>query len=328
MLLLRQHHRHPTLLLTPTLKAAKLQPNKKWRNKLKQWMVLSANLLAGTACFAGSMGDTEVDLMRDGLFLGLGASYNSINITQNSWGEGISNIQTNTGDNSNGIAQGTGAPFHNTSNSFAPEIQAGYFKHITGTQNLYGFKFSYQYLGSTATNSNLYIPQLGQMTSNTGATSALFGYVNADSVQVTTNHDLTLLAFIGRSFGNKYVYLGAGPSLFNLQSKNYYSIGYAEYEGVTVDVTGLVSYPSPSIWALGGAAQLGMTYFISPTWFIDASYTYAMTGNNKTNHEQTFSNSSSIGTTSYTTSGTLYTKDTLRVNTQALTIAINKVFDF
>ena len=295
-------------------------------------MVLSANLLCGTACFAGSMGASESDVMHDGLFLGLGTNYNSINITQHSWGEGISNIQTfpttPPGTNSNGIAQGTGAPFHNTSNSFAPEIQAGFFKHITGTQNLYGLKFSYQYLDSIATNSNLYIPQLGETTNSaTGVVSPLFGWVNADSVQVTTNHELTLLAFIGRSFGNKYVYLGAGPSLFNLQSKNYYSIGYAEVNGATIDVTGLVSYGSPSIWAWGGAAQLGMTYFINPTWFVDVSYTYAITGNNTTTHQQAFTNSSKIDTTSYTTSGTLYTRETLNIRTQALTVAINKVFD-
>ena len=291
-------------------------------------MVLSAHLLGGTACFAGSMGATESDLMHDGLFLGLGGSYNSINITQNSWGEGISNIQTNLGANSNGIAQGTGTPFHNTTNTFAPEIQAGYFKHITGTPNLYGLKFSYQYLGATATNSNLYIPQLGTTTSSSGTTSSLFGWVDANAVQVTTNHELTLLAFIGRSFGNKYVYFGAGPSLFNMQSKNYYSIGYAEFNGAALDVTGLVSYSSPSIWAWGGAAQLGMTYFFTPTWFIDASYTYAITGNNTSAHEQTFTNTSNVAGTPYITSGTLFTRDTLSVINQALTISINKVFDF
>lgn len=131
----------------------------------------------------------------------------------------------------------------------------------------------------TTTNSNLYIPQLGQMTGSNGATSLVFGYVNADSVQVTTNHELSLLAIIGWSLGNKYVYLGTGPSLINLQSQNYYSIGFAQYEGVTVNVTGLVSYSSPLIWAWG-RAQLGMGYFITPTWFIDASYIYSLTGNN------------------------------------------------
>ena len=294
---------------------------------MKKWMVTTAQLLISTATFAGGMGSANSDLIRDGLFLGIGSNYNSIDTTQNSWGKGISNILTNTGDNSNGVAQGTGAPFNNTINRFAPQVQAGYFKHVADTQHVYGLKFAYQYLGSTATNSNLYIPQLGQMTSNTGTTSSLFGYVNADSMQVTTSHELTLMALIGRSFGNKYFYLGAGPSLFNLKSKNYYSIGYAEYNGATVNVTGLVSYSSPSIWAVGGAAQFGMAYFISPSWFIDASYTYARTGNNTTTHDQTFSNSSALGSVRYTTSGTLFTKDTLKTSNQAVTLSMNKVFD-
>ena len=274
------------------------------------------------------MGASGLDVMHTGLFLGLGANYNSLNITQNSWGQGISNIQTNTGANSNGIAQGTGAPFHNTSNTFAPDIQAGYFKHFSDSQNLYGLKFTYQYLGSTATNPNLYIPQLGTSTSSTGVTSSLFGWVDADSVQVSMNHEFTLLAFIGRAIDNKYVYLGAGPSLFNLRSKNYYSIGYANFEGATINVTGLVSYSSPPIWAWGGAAQIGMTYFLNPTWFIDTSYTYAITGDHSTSHQQPFSNASSIGSTAYNTSGTLATIETLKANAQALTMTINKVFDF
>ncbi len=290
-------------------------------------MILSANLIYTTACFAGGMGATESDLMQDGLFLGLGSNYNAINIKQYSWGKGISNINDGT-STSSGIAQGSGAPFHDTSMSFSPEIQAGYFKHFTGSQNLFGFKFSYQYLGAIATNSNLYIPQVGVITSSAGVTSPLFGYVNADSVQVTSNHELAFLTFIGRSFGNKTFYLGAGPSLFNLKSKNYYSIGYAEYNGATVDVTGLVTYSSPTIWAWGGAAQLGMTYFISPTWFIDASYTYALTANHTSPYQQPFTYSSRIGNVSYTTSGTLYTKDTLGIGNQALALSINKVFDF
>lgn len=315
------------LLLTSIKKLQIIRPFIKWRNKLNRWIFLSANLLMGTTCFAGEMGTSQPDLMHDGLFLGLGGTYNSLNITQNSWGEGISNIITSTGANSNGIAQGTGAPFHNTDNAFAPEIQLGYFKHFANSPNLFGLKFSYQYLGATATNSNLYIPQLGETTSVTGTTSPLFGYVNADSVQVSTNHELALLAFIGRSFGNKYVYIGAGPSLFNLKSQNYYSIGYAEFDGVTIDVTGLVSYATPSIWSWGGAAQLGMAYYINPTWFVDLSYTYAVTGSYTVNHQQTFSNSSTIGNVSYTTSGTLFTKDTLKLNNQSLTLSINKVFD-
>lgn len=261
------------------------------------------------------------------MFLGLGANYDWVNINQKSWGKGIAGIQTSTGISSNGNAQGTGAPFNKTNTTVMPSLQAGYLKHYSGTDYLYGLKFSYQYLGTTATNPNLYIPQVGLMTSNTGVTSPLFGWVNADSVQVNTNHEFTLLGFIGQSFGNKYVYLGAGPALFNLQSSNYYSIGYAQFNGVTVNVTGLISYSSPPIWAWGGAAQLGMAYFISPTWFIDASYTYATSGSNTVDHQQAFLNTSSILGVQYTASGTIYTTDTLRVNTQALSLSINKIFD-
>jgi hypothetical protein len=301
--------------------------DKKWRNKLKRWIALSANLLIGTTCFAGGIDYTEMaPANQDGFYVGLGANYNSIYLTQNSWGLGISTIVTSTGVISHGVAQGSGAPFYHTTDTFAPEAQVGYFKHFNNSDLLYGLKFSYQYLGSTATNSNLYIPQLGETTNNSGVTSTLFGYVNGDSIQVTTNHEMMLLAYIGRSFGNTSVYLGAGPSVFNIKSRNFYSIGYASIDGVTIDVTGLVSYDSPSMWIWGGAVQLGMTYFINPTWFIEASYTYAVTGDKTTSHEQAFLNSSSVGSTSYVTFGNLFTKDTLSVNNQSVSVLINKVF--
>lgn len=294
---------------------------------MKKWMGLSIYFLAGTLCFAGDT--TRSDLIYDGLFIGLGANYNSIDLTQNSWGKGISNIQTSTGANSNGVGEGSGAPFNNFNITLGPQIQFGYFKHILCTPNFFGVKFSYQYLGSTATNSNLYIPQLGQSTSSiTGITTPLYGYVNADSVQVTTNHQINLLALFGRSFGKASIYFGVGPSLVNLNSKNYYSIGYANFEGATINVTGLVSYSSPSIWAWGGTAQLGASYFFCPTWFIDMTYSYTVTTNRTTNHQQAFTNSSSLGSTTYTTSGTLYTKDTLGVRNQTLMLSINKVLDF
>lgn len=295
---------------------------------MKTWMVLGAYFLAGTVCFADGVSAAKSDLMRDGFFVGVGASYNSVNLTQKSWGKGVSNIQTTTA-NSNGVAEGTGAPFHNMNNVLGPTFQAGYFKHITGTPNLWGIKFLYQYLDSTATNANLFIPQIGQTTSAiTGITSPLYGYVNAESVQPTVKQDVALLLFAGHTIGKTSFYFGIGPALVNLNSKNYYSIGYANFEGATVNVTGLVSYSSPAFWAWGGTAQLGATYFFTPSLFVDLSYTYTMTGNNTTKHQQAFSNTSNLGGTVYTTSGTLYTKDTLSVKSQAFMLTLNKVFDF
>lgn len=291
-------------------------------------MAIGICFLAGTACFASNTNATELDLTHDGFFLGLGANYNSLNLTQNSWGKGLSNIQTSTGANSNGIGEGNGAPFHSVNNVLAPNFQAGYFKHIPCTQDFWGVKFSYQYLDSTATNSNLYIPQLGQTTSAvTDITSSLYGYVNADSVQPTVSQEARLLMFAGRSFGNTSFYLGIGPSLLNLRSKNYYSIGYAEFEGAVINVTGLVSYSTPSFWVWGATAQIGAIYFFTPSWFIDTSYAYTITGNNMTKHQQAFTNTSSLGSTTYTTSGTLYTKERLSIKNQTLALTLNKVFD-
>lgn len=295
---------------------------------MKTRKLLGAYILAGTVCFAANVSAADSNVSKDGFFLGVGPNYNSINLTQNSWGLGVSNIVTSTA-NSNGVAQGTGVPFNNISNVLAPGFQVGYFKHINGTPNLLGIKYSYQYLNSTATNPNLFIPQIGQTTSAiTGVTSPLYGYVNGTSIQPTVNQQMSLLLFAGRSFGNASFYLGAGPSLVNLYSKNYYSIGYATVDGATVNVTGLVSYSTPSFWAWGGTAQMGATYFFTPTWFIDVSYTYMVTGNNTKNHQQNFVNNSNVGGIVYATSGTLYTKNTLSVTNQTLMLTLNKVFNF
>lgn len=295
---------------------------------MKTWTLLSTYFLAGSVCFAGNVGFKDSNLPRDGLFIGLGADANSVNITQDSWGEGISNIITSTGANSNGIGQGDGAPFHHTTNGFGPSFQAGYFKHIGDTPNYLGLKFLYQYIDATATNSNLYIPQIGQSTSAiTGVTTPLFGYVNAASVQPTVRQDVTLLLFAGQSFGNASVYIGAGPSLVNLKSQNFNSIGYAIFDGVTINVTGLVNYSTPSLWAWGATGQFGGTYDLTPSLFLDMSYTYTITGNKRVNYQQTFTNTSNVGGVNYTTSGTLYTKNTMSVKNQSVILSINKIFD-
>lgn len=295
---------------------------------MKTWILLSACFLTATTCYASNQKFIESNIPCDGFFLGIGADYNSINLTQDSWGKGVSNIQTSTGVNSNGVAEGNGIPFHNVNNTLGPGFQAGYFKHVSGTPHLFGLKFFYQYLDSTATNAHLFIPQLGQTTNAiSGVTSSLYGYVDGQSVQPTVNQEATLLLFGGHSFGNTSFYFGIGPSLVNLKSKNYYSIGYAEFNGATINVTGLISYSSPSYWAWGGTAQIGTTYFVTPSWFIDMSYTYTLTGKTTNYHQQTFTNTSNLAGTIYTTSGILYTKNTLRVKNQTLMLTFNKVFN-
>lgn len=290
-----------------------------------QNLILSCSIISTTA-FAGAMGPVQQN--PQGFFIGIGGNYNSLNLSQNSSGLGISNLYTNSVLTSQGIASGTAAPFKNTSLTFSPEVQAGYLRNFN-TDTYYGIKFTYQYLNAVATNRDLYLPQTGVLRSfNPPATSSMYGYAIADSVEITVNHDMNLFAIIGKQFNNKYFYLGAGPSLMSLRSQNYNSIGYALIDGETLNVTGLVNYGSPTIWAWGGAAQLGMNYFISPSLFLDASYTYSIAGTYSSTHKQSFTNTSAAGSTTIVTSGILATKDTFRNTTiQSVNLSINKLFD-
>ena len=279
----------------------------------------------GSSVFAGQMGSTPAP---QGFFIGAGVNYSSLFIHQNSWGLGISDLYIDGVYNSHGIAQGNAAPFKKTSQTFSPEIQAGYLRNYN--ENTYfGIKFTYQYLGTVATNRDLYLPQTGVLTSADGTTSPMFGYAIADSVETTVNHNMNLFALVGKQFGNKYLYLGAGPSLTSLQSQNYNSIGYAIVDGSTLNVTGLVNYGSPTMWAWGGAAQIGMSYFITPSWFIDASYTYSAVQSCITRHEQAFTNTSTMDGSTILTTGTLATKDTFKPTLlQSVNVSINKMFDW
>ncbi len=280
--------------------------------------------MISTSLFAGDMGHQPIGHF----FLGLGANYSSVSIQQASWGLGISNLSTNGQLTSQGIAQGNAAPFKNTSLNFSPEIQTGYLKNFNNDM-YYGIKFTYQYLGITATNRNLYLPQVGELRSfNPPSISSMFGYANADSVETTINHNMNLFALLGKQLGNKYFYIGSGPSVISLRSQNYNSIGYALIDGQTLNVTGLVNYSSPTIWAWGGAAQIGMNYFIDPSWFLEASYTYSIAATYVSPHEQSFINSTRVGNDTLLTSGILTTRDTFKsTQLQSVNLSINKIFN-
>jgi hypothetical protein len=59
----------------------------------------------------------------------------------------------------------------------------------------------------------------------TGATTDFTGNYAVESVQTSINHELMLLAIIGRSFNDFTIYLGIGPALFGMQSNIYHLIG-------------------------------------------------------------------------------------------------------
>jgi hypothetical protein len=74
----------------------------------------------------------------------------------------------------------------------------------------------------------------------------------------------------------------------------------------------------------GGGATVGATYFFDPSWFLDLSYTFAMTTVQTTNFAAPFASA----TDGYTDIGILSGYYSGRVITQTFTISINKAFDF
>ena len=74
--------------------------------------------------------------------------------------------------------------------------------------------------------------------------------------------------------------------------------------------------------AWGGGAQVGMTYFLDRSWFLDFNYTYARTGQFTDNYTRPFTSTSN----GYTTTGTAYLTAADRVTTQSVAVSINTAF--
>lgn len=260
------------------------------------------------------------------LFVGLGASYNSVDFeSPHNYSQGVSNVyDAQTGDLvSVGSAGGSTNVSLDTQSTSAPVLHGGYFQHFSGSNWLWGAKFSYSYLNKTATNKNVLIPQAGSFTDITDQTPTAFtGNVLVHSYQASIKHQLTLIPFIGHSFEQSILYFGAGPTLTQTETELTDTIGFADIDGGHTNITGLPTSISSTQWLYGGAAVVGATYFFDPSWFLDASYTYAVTQNKTTDYSESFVNTSD----GYETVGVLSGDYSGRVTTQALTVSINKSF--
>ena len=263
------------------------------------------------------------DVPGTAFFVGLGGSYNSVGFkNQNIYAQGISNIYLNGALVAFGSAGGPADPYSNTQSTLAPAAQVGYFQHFAGSNWLWGAKFSYSYVGATSINQSVVVPQVGSFTSANSDTFT--GNVVVRSYQTSLYHQMALMPFIGRSFEKSFVYFGAGPSLSQTQSNLNGVIGFAAINGTHVNITGTPSNFSSSPWVNGGAATVGATYFLDHSWFLDLSYTFAMTKVQTSNFAAPFASA----TDGYTDTGILSGNYSGRTITQSFTISINKAFDF
>src|SRR5665647_1667119 len=111
------------------------------------------------------------------------------------------------------------------------------------------------------------------------------------SYQTRNKHQLVLVPFIGRSIEKCFVYIGAGPTLSQVETNLNGVIGFADINGTRTDVSGKPINFSSSSWVFGGAAVVGATYFINTSWFLDFGYTFTITGNQTGNYSSPFANS-------------------------------------
>ena len=256
-------------------------------------------------------------------FIGLGGSYNSLKSDQELYSAGVSNVYAGDGTLvASGQAGGPANPFSDTRSTFAPEAQAGFFSPLGNSTWSWGAKFRYKYLATTSTNSLVDAPQTGSFTNTVAApaNTSFTGNVVIQQSQMRVDHELVFLGFLGQSFGNTSVYLGAGPALFGTKSFVNHAIGYADINGTHVSISGAPAYYSSSNWVWGAAMQVGMTYWLAPSWFLDFNYTYAFSRRYTSNYSSPFASM----TQGYTDTGTLYVSTSTRVTTQAFAVSINK----
>jgi hypothetical protein len=261
-------------------------------------------------------------------FVGLGGGWNSGYFgNQNVYGRGTSYTPATTGHTTPqiGSAAGSTGLALDSNSVLALSIQAGYFQHFSGSKWMWGGKLFYSYLGISSAKSDLEIPQAGGFTQD-GSFAPFTGNYLVQSYRKTINQQISLIPFIGRSFERSYLYAGIGPTVVQTKTSIERITGFEAVFPFPTSPTGIGngSNYSTTQWLLGGVAMVGATYFIDSTWFVDVSYTYAMTGRKTSNWGGPWSDTTLAGDATRT--GTNNGTSSGSVNTQAFTVSINAAF--
>lgn len=223
-----------------------------------------------------------------------------------------------------GIAQGPAAVSMNDQLRIAPLGQVNYWNHLGGGDWLWGAKFGYSYLDSRATTPSVFVPQFGSSVVAGGGALAITGYAYAGSYQTSITHQMVLAPYLGRSFGDGFVYVGGGPSFSQLQTNINNLIGFAFVGGAPANMTGAPTNFSSSRWAVGGAAIAGITYFFTPSLFIDFNYTYSQPRIQANYYFGTFVNPIAPAVS---LAGTLNGSSYGHVATHSFVVSLNLAFD-
>jgi hypothetical protein len=217
-------------------------------------------------------------------------------------------------------------PFLGTKADCVPLAQLGYFRHLGDSDWLWGAKGSYIYQDKVLTQAPLLVPQSG--TSSSATVPSFTGLAVTRSYEVFLDHQFILTPFVGRSFDNGFVYLGAGPSLSRVGYGLNEVVGTAIFPpgalvSGLVDVSGRPQSFRDSQWAWGVAATVGATYFLTPRCFLDLSYTFSQP------FPRTFHVESPFRNEIYSPvvfEGTLIGDQTAKASMHSITLSINVGF--
>lgn len=254
-------------------------------------------------------------------FVGLGGSYSLADfVNQNVYGQGVSNVFRNGALVAAGAAGGSTKLDFDAASRLAPLAQLGFFQHFAGSNWLWGTKFSYSYVGATATHPNVLIPQAGGFTGI--QTSSFKGNEVVRAYEVSINDQFVLTPFLGRSFEKCFLYFGGGPSISRTETELKNLIGFADINGMTTDISGAPTSFSSSKWLWGGAAVVGVNYFFNSSWFLDFSYTFSATNTPSSNFSAPFTGSNPRFSTAGIVSGN-YSGTVLK---HSIAISINRAF--
>ncbi len=218
-------------------------------------------------------------------------------------------IDDSGGVPASGFAQGPLTVGMGSQVRLAPTAQIKYFQYLGDSPWLGGANFSYSYLDSSVTTHHGFIPQWGQSFVRNGTTLPAAGNAYMHSFQARLNHQLQWTPFIGYGFSKGFVYVGAGPSFSQVQTKIYNLIGFAQVGGEPTNQSGAPQNFSGSNWVWGAAITAGGTYFLTRNWYLDFNYTYSQPRTPTNFYASTFVNPTSqrltlVGTLQGSSSGT------------------------
>ncbi|EAQ79851.1 hypothetical protein DSM3645_21964 [Blastopirellula marina DSM 3645] len=305
-------------------------------------LLLSAfSMLLVLAISLPASGQSEMEMgepslvPRSARYFGLGFNYNSMNFgNQDVIAVGTSDviesgvtIATGTADGPDDATGGTPI-FMDTQLNLSPSIELGYFQHFDQSEHqLWGFKFTNDYLGTSSESRLARLPQVGTFTyaSDPANPVPFTGNAIATSLKSQIIDQIAFRPYVGHSFGTGFVFVGAGPTLSNVRTEIVDLVGFADINGTRSNISGAPQDFSDSGWVWGGSAEVGVTHFFCRSWFLECSYVFGVTGNKTFNFNSTFS-SPDPSDPNQIKAGTLVGSSTWQTISQSIGVRLCRTF--